>query len=733
MMDMHLARKQVVLLGIGHTNAHVLRMWRMQRLEDTQLTCVSNHSVTTYSGMLPGVLAGLYPVERMEIDLVRLCASVGARLIVDHVIGLDVANQQLLFEQRPPIPFDVLSVGIGSMPSRRGLASSDQRVLAIKPMQTFVDRLTQRLHEWKQSAGNHPLRLTIVGAGAGGVEIAYCLPARLRAVLGSVPCEINLITADDAILKGMRPKTVRLASDILAQRGVRLRCGARVTNVAEGQVEIDGRDPLESDLVLWATDAAAPPLLGQLGLPLDERGFLRTRPTLQTTADAPIFAVGDSATIDGDTTPKAGVYAVRQGPVLWDNIGHLLRGEPLREYRPQRGFLKLLNLGDGAAIAEYGGLTFRGTWCWKLKDAIDGRFMDKYQDYEPMEMDAGDAETPAMRCAGCGGKISGSVLSRVLSRLDVPTHENVLLGLESPDDAAIITAPHGNPLTVTVDFFAAPLDDPYLVGRIAALNAASDVYAIGASPIGALAMCTVPLGHPRTQEQVLYEVMAGAVEEFRRMNATLIGGHTIEGPRLTVGFTVLADQGRGAPLTKGRLRNGDCLVLTKPLGTGVLLAAHMQAGCRAAWLQPLLQTMLHSNQHAAQLVDEHQIAAVTDVTGFGLAGHLLEMLQASQVAARLELNQIPLLPGTVELVEAGIESTLAPANRNAEQSIDVSESLRRTPQYVAIFDPQTSGGLLLGVSQSQLANVLDELNRQAGWKSVAIGQVVEGRGLRVES
>ena len=141
--------------------------------------------------------------------------------------------------------------------------------------------------------------------------------------------------------------------------------------------------------------------------------------------------------------------------------------------------------------------------------------------------------------------------------------------------------------------------------------------------------------------------------------------------------------------------------------------------------------MLHSNQHAARLAYEYQIAAVTDVTGFGLAGHLLEMLQASQVAARLELNQIPLLPGTVELVEAGIESTLAPANRNAEQFIDVSDSLRRRPQYIALFDPQTSGGLLLGVPQDQLANVLDQANGPAEWESVVIGQVVEGRGLKV--
>ncbi len=725
MMDMQLARKHVVLLGIGHTNAHVLRMWRMQRLPDTQLTCVSNSPVATYSGMLPGVLAGQYPLERMEIDLVRLCASVGARLIVDDVTGLHVSDQLLHFAHRPSLPFDVLSIGIGSVPSQQGITSSDETMLPIKPMQTFVDRLTKHLQKWKQTVSHRPLRVTIVGGGAGGVEIALCLPARLRVLLENVPFTIHLVTSAESILKGMRPKSVQRVTKLLAERGIQLLPSTRVTKIAHGEVEFNNRETLESDLILWATNASPPPLLTQLGLPLDEHGFLETRATLRTMADSPIFAVGDSGSIIGHTTPKAGVYAVRQGPILFANIRHTLQDEPLEEYKPQQSFLKLLNLGDGTALAEYGGLTLQGRWCWKMKDFIDGRFMDKHQHYQAMEIQpaADNTKPPVMRCAGCGGKVSGSVLSRVLSRLDIPPHDNVLLGLESPDDAAIISAPEGNPLTVTVDFFAAPLDDPYLVGRIAALNAASDVYALGGNPIGALAMCTVPLGPPRSQEQILYEVTAGAVEEFRRMGATLVGGHTIEGPRLTVGFTVLADQGRKTPHTKGRLREGDSLVLTKPLGSGILLAAHMQAACRAAWLSPLLQVMLHSNQHAAQLTDDYQISAITDVTGFGLAGHLLEMLHASKMAARLIPEQIPLLPGTIELLREGIESTLAPANRNVETAIKVSEPLRRTPQYAAIFDPQTSGGLLLGVSQNRLNDVLAALNRQADWQSVVIGQV----------
>jgi len=733
-----LPKRDIVLLGIGHTNAHVLRMWRMKPIADAQLICVSNFPAATYSGMLPGVLAGQYPVERMEIDLVRLCAASGARLIVGEVTGLDVENQSLQFADRPPLPFDVLSIGIGSVPTREGVVA-DETLLPIKPMQTFLPRLEARLQQWAEVGGRRsevggrrseveqtttdktPLRITVVGAGAGGVEITFCLSARIRRLLGDVPVELTLVSANGEVALGTRPKTQKLVREELQARGVHLRTDSRVVRIEKETVLFDNGDELQADLVLWATGAAAPPLLKGLDLPHDNRGFLVTRPSLQTTANVPVFAVGDSGTIEGSTTPKAGVYAVRQGPVLWQNLHRILDGRPLEPYQPQSGFLKLLNTGDGRAIAEYNGLSFHAKWCWKLKDFIDGRFMDKYQDYQPMEMEDEPKPdgAPAMRCAGCGGKISGSVLSRVLARLEVPRNEHVLLGLEQPDDAAIVQSPQGRPMTVTADFFAAPLDDPYLVGRIAALNAASDLFAMGAAPIAALALITLPVGPPRKQEQMLYELLAGSLQEFRQMGATLVGGHTIEGPQITVGFTM-------PPTTKSGLKPDDMLILTKPIGSGVLLAAHMLARCRADWMQTLLETMLHSNQPAASLLDRFEIAALTDVTGFGLAGHLLEMLNAGDVGCELQLDGIPLLPGAAELIKQGTESTLAPANRAAEAAIQVAESQRQSPAYQALFDPQTSGGLLLAVAQDRVEEVLAELADQSGIPAAVIGRITPG-------
>jgi selenide,water dikinase len=701
----------------------------MQPIPDVRLTCVSNFPIATYSGMLPGVLADLYPIDRMEIDLVRLCAAVNARLIVGNFTGLDIEQRQLLFEHRPALPFDVLSIGIGSRPARSGV-EADDTVLEIKPMQTFLPRLEARVRELVQQDRGQVPRVVVVGAGVGGVEIALCLPNRLNILLNNKPFDLTLVGSENDLARGTARKTQELIRQEFESRGVHLRLGKRVSKVAAGAIVFDDGESIPADIVLWATGATAPPALNNIDLPKDAAGFLLTRATLQTKSDAPIFAVGDTGTIEGSTSPKAGVYAVRQAPILWENIARQIQGRDLLEYRPQQDFLKLMNLGDGRAIAEYKGATTKGWLAWRLKDWIDGRFMDKYQDYKPMEMApvSNDPAETQMRCAGCGSKVSGSVLSHVLARLDIPKNDHVLLGLDAPDDAAIIKPVDGRPMTVTADFFSAPLEDAYLSGRIAALNSASDLFALGAQPIAALALATLPLGKPRQQEQLLYELLAGSLYEFRQMGATLVGGHTIEGPQVTIGFTMLADQGSGEPRTKNRLRAGDVLILTKPLGTGVLLAAHMQADCRSAWMQTLLESMLLSNQPAASLIDEFDIAALTDITGFGLAGHLLEMLTASDLACELQLERIPLLPGVAELIKEGVESTLAPANRAAEIEIKITDSLRGSPAYQVVFDPQTSGGLLLAVREEKVDALLRRLAEQSNIASARIGVVRERVG-----
>jgi selenide,water dikinase len=664
--------------------------------------------------MLPGVLAGLYTPNEMTIDLVRFCQSSGAELIIDQVVGLNESRDELQFADRPPLPFDVLSVGIGSVPSFEGVELLDEstRLLTIKPMQTLLRRFDAALDAAQQLSQNKTLNVAIVGAGAGGTELAFCLPHRIHATAPHLSAQLHLVYG--TLLPGFRAGVQDRVVKQLSQRQVTLHGDQRVVRVEANSLTTNQGTRVPADLIVWVTRAAPPSLLGQLNLPTDDQGFLATTNTLKTTADANVFAVGDSGTIQSEKLPKAGVYAVRQGPILWDNIQHNLAGRALRTYHPQREFLKLLNTGDGRAIGEYHGVSFTGTWAFKWKDYIDRNFMRKFQDYSIATMsatqtDSGSSTTSAnsggelssaMRCLGCGGKIGGSVLRRALSKVEVPASPEVAVGLAAPDDAAILKLAHHNPITVTTDFFALPIADNYLAGRIAALNALSDVWAMGARPVAALAIVVLPFGAEQAQEHVLIDLLAGGVRELRQAGASLVGGHTIEGPRTCFGFNVVADQQR-EPVTKSNLRAEQLLVLTKPLGSGVLLAAHMQARCSAGSMKVLERAMLTSNQPAAETALASGASAITDVTGFGLAGHLWEMLTASNISAELQLSRLPLLFGATELFRDGVVSTLATANRQIADSIDAPREVLNDARYQALFDPQTNGGMLYAIDQDR--------------------------------
>lgn len=322
------------------------------------------------------------------------------------------------------------------------------------------------------------------------------------------------------------------------------------------------------------------------------------------------------------------------------------------------------------------------------------------------------------------------MLRRVLEQLDVPKHAMMIRGLEAPDDAAVLQPSH-SPLAATVDFFAPPLEDMYLCGRIAALNALNDVYAMGGKPAAALASISLPHGGGQEQEQLLLDILSGALHELRTADATLAGGHTLEGPRTTIGFTVLGELG-DAPLAKSALQPGDALILTKSLGSGVLLAAHMQARCSAEYFVPLVRNLLLSNAEAAQVAAQFGVKAATDVTGFGLGGHLLEMLTASRLSASLQLADLPLLPGAESLLAENLRSTMEPANRDlVHDRFDPVAGADGSPRHAILFDPQTSGGLLLAAPRADAGRIVAAL-RDVGYAEAAvIGEVEKGDDVRL--
>ena len=387
-----MSQRNLVLLGIGHTNAHIVKQWETDPIEDCRLICISKFPTATYSGMLPGTLGLQFDDDEMRIDLADLCQRSGAELILAETSGLDLDAGQLHFESHESISFSALSIGVGSMPAGW---DDHQDAKSIKPMQTFLQRLAATLQtdpvaEVVETFGHHtdnpkPLtssatkRIVVVGGGVASVEIALCLHQQCEKQKIVRDFTIEIFTSSETVAEGMKPRSVNRIEQILRSRNIRITPCRRVTEVGDDFIVTEDGSHHEADVVIWATGAAAPPVLGKLGLETDDRGFIATSPTLQSLSDSRVFAVGDSGTILQSPSPKAGVYAVRQCPILWHNLHAFFDGRSMKTFEPQSDFLKLLNTGDGKAFLQYGLVTAHARWCWHLKTWIDKRFISEFQ------------------------------------------------------------------------------------------------------------------------------------------------------------------------------------------------------------------------------------------------------------------------------------------------------------------------------------------------------------------
>lgn len=718
MTPAHPQIRDLVLIGGGHSHALVLRMWGMDPLPGARVTLIDPNPVAPYTGMLPGLIAGHYRRDELMIDLVRLGRFAGARVILDRATGIDLEARLIHLAGRPPLPYDLAAIDVGITSDLPSLPGAPDHAVAAKPLGRYAQA-------WEAFVAQAPARprVVILGAGLGGVELALASVHRLGGA-----ASVTLLDQAGALLPALASPARRALQRRLAAAGVVLRLGVRVAEVRAGSVLLAGGEEIGSDFTLTATGARPHGWLAKTGLRHDG-GFLVTDATLRT-SDPQVFASGDCAGIRGDPRPKAGVFAVRAAKVLHRNLRAALTGKPLQAFRPQADYLKLISLGEKAAVAEKWGLALSGPRFWRLKDRIDRSFMDRFADYPAMATPIapaiateGLAEQMAGRplCGGCGAKLGPGVLSRALSVLPAAVRAEVLSG--PGDDAAVLRAGAGVQV-LTTDHLRAFCNDPRLMARLAAIHALGDVWAMGAEAQVALAQVTLPPLGPELQARMLAEVMDGAGAVFRAAGADVVGGHSTEGAELTIGFTVtgLADR----PIGKGGAQVGDALVLTKPLGSGTILAAEMALArvpgvlLGEVWATCIAQMSVA--QATASAILGPQARAMTDVTGFGLAGHLLEMLEASGVAARVQLDDVPMLPGAVELAGAGVGSSLQPANLAAASwRMEAPQDVR----VALLTDPQTCGGLLASVPAGQAGALVARL-REAGHQAAVIGAVVAG-------
>lgn len=375
--------REIVLIGAGHAHLQIVQWWRKRPLPGVRMTLVSAFDRAAYSGMLAGVIAGQFEPEEMLIDLPGFCARSNVNLIVDRAIRLDPVARTIELAHQPALPFDVASINIGSVPAQEQLWQTHRMLLSVKPMATlwqrFLTRQKELLTQWREADLPRRLQFAVVGAGAAGVEIALCLEERIHNE--DLPIDVHLVDAAHEVWRTASRMAIHRTRKLLKYRGIELHLGQRVVDCDEdgpSALVFEDGSRLRCDLALWATAAAPPAVLQGFNLPLSERGFVLVDRALQTSSGAPIFAVGDTADFP-IPIPKAGVYAVRQGPILWHNLRAVLSGKPLRAYHPQRGFLALLGCGDGTAILDYKGWSIRSRWAWSLKCGIDRAFVRRFR------------------------------------------------------------------------------------------------------------------------------------------------------------------------------------------------------------------------------------------------------------------------------------------------------------------------------------------------------------------
>lgn len=701
---------QLLLAGGGHSHALLLRMWAMQpqRRPAGLISLINRRSTALYSGMVPGLIAGIYAPDEVAIDLRTLADRAGVALIIAEITGIDRHKRLLLLQDRAPLPYDRLSLDVGAVSpaatSTGAGSNADLGLRAIKPLEPALAFLSQEDGVARSQRSEAP-PFHVLGAGLAGVEVALALRQRWP--------ERRLI------LEGRLGQPAAPFRRALAKAGITL---ALAAEVAPGSAMPPKRNGLN------CTGSRAPDWLGTSGLPVDAQGRVITERSLEVVANPGVFACGDCGVISADPRPASGVWAVRAAAILARNLSAPEHQRPLSAWHPQRRALQLLggfHRGGPTAWALWGPLLLGPhPWLWHWKQAIDRRFMARFQKLPAMagSSEGNGAERPsAMLCRGCAAKLPAAPLEAALTAAGLDAFG------ASPEDAHALPGCAG-PVLQSVDGFPALVSDPWLNGRLTTLHACSDLWACGAQVSAAQAVVTLPLASQPVQATLLSQTLSGVRSALGEQGAALIGGHSLEARHpdnapASLGVQVLLSVSGTPPQRswpKRGLQADDVLLLSRPLGTGVLFAAAMAGAAQPHTLDQALAQMSRS-QHP--LLDDLQhldatlpgaLHAATDITGFGLLGHLGEMLGSTPLQVQLDADAIPALAGALDLLHSGYASSLAPANRRAWSLLDpgrdrpaavalklgtiAAGSDRHRALLELLVDPQTCGPLLIAVA-----------------------------------
>ncbi len=672
------------------------------------ITLVNKSSSTIYSGMFPGVLAGKYKIDEILIDLRNLASKAGVSFVMAEIEGIDTKKKKLILVGRPEIEYSLLSLNVGTktnLNSKSLIRGDKDLAVPIKPFfESYKFIVGQDIHKDNPSAKP----FLIIGGGLAGIEIAFALRKRWpeRSILIKVKPQRKLSKNLLKKLTDLKIETIEKDPSVLYPK-----------LICTGNTSFD-----------WIKDSV---------FPLDEDGRILTEKTFQVLNFPELFAVGDCGVIKDHPRPSSGVWAVRSAKPLAKNLERINKGLKLKEWKPQRKAIQLLDINyvnkKSKAFISWSQLMI-GPFdsLSRLKESIDKKFVSKFNLIQDIDKEM-FAEKEMIKCRGCAAKLAYTPLSKALKKLD-------LIESSIDDSINIGILNSSKTLIQSVDGFPSLISDPWLNGRLLAFHSCSDIWACGGSVISAQSVVNLPSLPNNLQQELLFQVLEGINSALIIQGAKLIGGHTLESRNMSEepfslgiesSLTVngIIDDNHNF-WSKGGMKKGDQILISRSLGTGIIFSAFMNGQVKPYILDSVLKEMNKSQHETINYINQLTnlypsskiINACTDITGFGLLGHLSEMLESTNsdqlkmnlepLKIILELDHIPVYNGVKELIDKGFESTLAPSNEIFLKNIEGEKNLRFELLYndftanvsfyntmlKILVDPQTCGPLVVSCS-----------------------------------
>ena len=695
----NIIKKDLVLLGAGHSNIEVLKKFGTKPIDGLRLTVISNSYFSTYSGMLPGYLQGIYDWNEINIDLVKLCRVYGHRLIISNVIKIDTKNNLVFLENRPSINYDYLSINLGIKTDSSKIKGAEKNCLKLKPISSIKENFDKLLEFNKVNKNND---IVIIGAGAAGFEVALALDENLKRK--NIKNNIILLSKNSSVLNQFNKKAEFIAKNTLKKCNVKFLNNAEVVMVTSNYVLLKDGRKIFCKLPILATNSGPLDLLRKSDLPLTKNGSILIESNLLVSGYNNIFSTGDISEIKAYNMPKAGVFAVKQGKILVKNIKKLYLQKKLSQYKPQKYFLSIIGLQNNRALAIKSIFSIKGQLIWNIKKYIDKKFIEKYTLYNKDNYPQENQIEPVlnqMQCKGCGSKIPQSILNSVFE-------ENTKKGSLDADKV-----PNTKNIFQTTDIISSIVSDPFELGNISAKHALNDILASNTKPLAAQMIVSLPPAINEINKRDLIQLKSGADYAMKQATCKIIGGHSYNNndDQVYLGFSII---GKKKNYVKPKKIKKGKLYITGKIGSALVFAAIEKKIISGMYSEEVVNTMKKSNYEIFKIFYKFNIQHITDISGFGLAIHAHNLLLRHSDLNGLEisLKKIPLYEGAIEALNNNVKSSLNDSNKNSIiNNLRVDYNKINTKYLNCLFDPQTAGGFLFILDATQ-KRILDELDKK---------------------